>query len=73
MAFKSKLCAGKGLNSQSREIIGNVFDFMLQEAEENNEVMTEGQVRKKVSEATGVSVTSVYRISVEKKKISTGK
>lgn len=64
----SKL-GGKVLNSQSREVISNVMDFMKAEADAGSFVIDCKKVRERVQAATGVSKSTQIRISAEKRKI----
>lgn len=68
MEFNSKL-RGRVINSQSREIIANVIEFMRREGNFNSPSIPFKNVNDRVAAATGVSKNTVVRISGEKKRI----
>jgi hypothetical protein len=49
-----KIGGRKGIHSQSREMVINVYSFMNKEAE-SGKVINVNQIQNRVSEATGVS------------------
>lgn len=62
---------GKKLHSQTKEVINNVLTFMKTEAAEGITIGLE-KVQERVKKATGVSRSSIQRISAEAKKIESG-
>jgi hypothetical protein len=66
VSFKKKVGGSKVLHSQSREIVANVYTFMKQEAEHGGAINL-NRVQSRVSQATGVSVSSIKRILKEEK------
>lgn len=65
----SKL-GGKVLNSQSREVVSKVMDFMKAEADAGSFVIDCKKVRERVQAATGASKSTQIRISAQKRKIA---
>lgn len=63
--FKSKVgIGGKVLNSQSREIVSNVFKFMKEECK-SGVLIPMQKARERTAAATGVSLRTVSRINRE--------
>lgn len=62
---KQKLGGSKILHSQTREVVLNVFNFMTKEAKEGPILLK--QIQKRVSQAIGISLSSVQRILKEVK------
>lgn len=56
---------GKVLNSQSREIVSNVFKFMKEESVSGTPKIPLKKARDRTAAATGVSIRSVSRINKE--------
>lgn len=71
MEFKSKV-THKVLSGQTREVIANVIHFMRREARENEPVIDFKQVQKRVAVATGVSISSIRRISQQMQLVEDG-
>ena len=67
---QSKL-KGKVLHSQTREVVANVYRFMRKEAVQGAPIKLK-KVLERVSEATGVSLSSVRRIKSELQSIESG-
>lgn len=65
---KSKL-KGHVLNSQSREIISNVYSFMKQEAENKDVTIPISRARERTAAATGISERMVTKINAELKNL----
>jgi signal recognition particle GTPase len=59
-----KIGKRKVIHSQSREMVINVYSFMKEEAE-SGKVINVNQIQNRVSEATGVSLSSLKRILKE--------
>lgn len=64
--FKSKVgIGGKVLNSQSREIVSNVYKFMREECASGAVTIPIQKARERAAVATGVSVRTISRINKE--------
>lgn len=68
--IQSKL-KGKVVHSQSREIVANIYKFMLREARTGAPIKLKS-VQERVVEATGLSLSSVRRIKNELEDIESG-
>lgn len=69
MSFNSKLKGSKVLSSQTREVVANVIFFMQREAEDNKLLKDFKKVQERVAMATGVSLSTIRRISSEMKSV----
>ena len=68
--IQSKL-KGKVVHSQSREIVANIYKFMLREARTGAPIKLKS-VQERIAEATGLSLSSVRRIKNELEDIESG-
>jgi signal recognition particle GTPase len=59
-----KIGGRKVMHSQSREMVINVYSFMKKE-DDSGKVININQIQNRVSEATGVSLSSLKRILKE--------
>lgn len=66
--IQSKL-KGRVVNSQSREIISNVYTFMKQEADNKSVMIPIAKARERTAAATGVSERMVTKVNAELKKL----
>lgn len=71
MEFQSKL-RRKVLSGQTREVIANVIFFMQREAEEQRPIKDFNKVQERAATATGVSLSTIKRISREMKSVEDG-
>lgn len=71
MEFNSRLNR-KVLKGQGREIVANVIHFMQREAKENKPIKDYKKVQERVVMATGVSLSTVQKITREMKSIEDG-
>lgn len=66
--IQSKL-KGRVVNSQSREIISNVYTFMKQEADNKSVVIPLAKARERTAAATGVSERMITKVNAELKNL----
>lgn len=71
MEFKSKLNR-KVLSGQTREVVANVIYFMQREAKEDKPLKDFKKVQERVAMATGVSSSTIQKITREMKSIEDG-
>lgn len=69
---ESKLGRGRGLSSQTKEVISNLIKFVTEEAENGEPIIDIKNIRERVLAMSGISQSSYTRVREETKKIETG-